>query len=59
MLSSLLLKLQQLDLPLLLSTMTVDVFSVAEAGAHFDLPLRFLILTFHKLNTQNNTHKET
>jgi hypothetical protein len=57
MLSSLLLKLQQLGLPLLLSTMTIDVFSVADAGAQFDLPLRFRNLTFHKLSTQNNTHK--
>jgi hypothetical protein len=41
----------------LTSTITTHVFSVAEAGAHFDLPLRFLILTFHRLNTQNNAHK--
>jgi hypothetical protein len=57
MLSSPLQKLQQLDLPLLLLMMTIGVFSVAEAGAHFDLPLRFRNLTFHKLNTQHNTHK--
>jgi hypothetical protein len=57
MLSSPLQKLQQLDLPLLLSTLTIDVFSVAGAGTHFGLPLRFRILTIHKLNTQHNTQK--
>jgi hypothetical protein len=41
MLPSPLQKLQQLDLPLLLLTMTIDVFSVAEAGAHFDLTFAF------------------
>jgi hypothetical protein len=40
--------------------MTVDVFSDAEAGAHFiDLPLRFLITTFYKSNSQQiHTNKQ-
>jgi hypothetical protein len=41
-----------LDLPGLLSTMTVDVSSSAAAEA--DLPYEFPHPTFHKLNTQNN-----
>jgi hypothetical protein len=39
--------------------MTTDVFNDDEAGAHFDLPLRFLAIIFYKLNSQHNTHKET
>ena len=39
--------------------MTIDVFFYAEAGAHLLTHLmRFLILTFYKLNTQHNTHKQ-
>jgi hypothetical protein len=39
--------------------MTFDVFNDDEAGAHFDLPLRFLAITYYKLNSQHNIHKET
>jgi hypothetical protein len=42
-----------LDLPGLLSTMTVDVSSAGEA----DLPYEFPHPTFHKENTQNIVYK--
>jgi hypothetical protein len=59
--SSLVLKLEHISLTYLLHslTVTIDVFSDVEAGAHFiDSPYAFPTITFYKLNRKHNIYKQ-